>query len=101
MKPPIHRRILPLSRLASVRSPGFSRSEVATPCRLKPGLRTTKQWGWLALLATLAMALLPTFANAQTARELRATLRELGVSEDLIGQVAAIAESTRNDVLGR
>jgi hemoglobin len=29
------------------------------------------------------------------------TLRELGVSEDLIGQVAAIAESTRNDVLGR
>lgn len=32
---------------------------------------------------------------------LGATLRDLGVSEDLIGQVAAIAESTRNDVLGR
>lgn len=32
---------------------------------------------------------------------LGATLRELGVAEDLIGQVAAIAESTRNDVLGR
>jgi len=29
------------------------------------------------------------------------TLRELGVTDDLIGQVAAIAESTRNDVLGR
>jgi hemoglobin len=29
------------------------------------------------------------------------TLRELGVGEDLITQVAAIAESTRNDVLGR
>lgn len=32
---------------------------------------------------------------------LGATLRELGVKENLIGQVAAIAESTRNDVLGR
>jgi hemoglobin len=32
---------------------------------------------------------------------LGATLRELGVREELIGQVAAIAESTRNDVLGR
>jgi len=32
---------------------------------------------------------------------LGATLRELGVKDDLIGQVAAIAESTRNDVLGR
>ena len=32
---------------------------------------------------------------------LGATLRELGVSDDLIGQVAAIAESTRNDVLSR
>lgn len=29
------------------------------------------------------------------------TLAELGVAEDLIQQVAAIAESTRNDVLGR
>jgi hemoglobin len=29
------------------------------------------------------------------------TLRELGVKEDLINQVAAIAESTRNDVLSR
>jgi hemoglobin len=32
---------------------------------------------------------------------LGATLRELGVAEDLIKEVAAIAESTRNDVLGR
>ncbi len=32
---------------------------------------------------------------------LGATLRELGVSEPLIAQVAAIAESTRDDVLGR
>ena len=32
---------------------------------------------------------------------LGSTLRELGVAEDLIGQVAAIAESTRNDVLDR
>jgi len=32
---------------------------------------------------------------------LGATLRELGVKEELIAQVAAIAESTRNDVLGR
>lgn len=32
---------------------------------------------------------------------LAATLRELGVGDDLIGQVAAIAESTRNDVLNR
>lgn len=29
------------------------------------------------------------------------TLKELGVSNALIGQVAAIAESTRNDVLSR
>ncbi len=29
------------------------------------------------------------------------TLKELGVSDELIGEVAAIAESTRNDVLGR
>lgn len=29
------------------------------------------------------------------------TLRELGVSDDLIGQVAALAESVRDDVLGR
>jgi hemoglobin len=32
---------------------------------------------------------------------LGATLREMGVAEDLIKEVAAIAESTRNDVLGR
>jgi len=32
---------------------------------------------------------------------LGATLKELGVSDDLIGQVAAIAETTRNDVLGK
>ncbi|MFZ2725441.1 MAG: group 1 truncated hemoglobin [Methylococcaceae bacterium] len=32
---------------------------------------------------------------------LAATLTELGVSQDLINQVAAIAETTRNDVLGR
>ncbi len=29
------------------------------------------------------------------------TLKELGVSDDLIAEVAAIAETTRNDVLGR
>ncbi|MDP1774540.1 MAG: group 1 truncated hemoglobin [Methylobacter sp.] len=33
--------------------------------------------------------------------DLGATLRELNVSEELIAQVAAIAESKRNDVLGR
>ena len=33
--------------------------------------------------------------------DLGATLRELGVKEELIAQVAAIAESARNDVLGR
>lgn len=32
---------------------------------------------------------------------LAATLQELNVPQDLINQVAAIAESTRNDVLGR
>jgi hemoglobin len=32
---------------------------------------------------------------------LGATLRDLGVKDDLINQVAAIAESTRNDVLSR
>jgi hemoglobin len=32
---------------------------------------------------------------------LGATLRELGVPDNLIADVAAIAESTRNDVLGR
>jgi hemoglobin len=32
---------------------------------------------------------------------LGATLSELGVKADLISQVAAVAESTRNDVLGR
>ncbi|NUM52111.1 MAG: group 1 truncated hemoglobin [Candidatus Hydrogenedentes bacterium] len=33
--------------------------------------------------------------------DLGATLQEMGVAQDLIDQVAAIAESTRNDVLGR
>ncbi len=33
--------------------------------------------------------------------DLGATLAELGVPDELIGQVAAIAESTRNDVLGK
>jgi hemoglobin len=32
---------------------------------------------------------------------LAATLKELGVSDALIGQVAAVAETTRNDVLGK
>ncbi|MDD2761490.1 MAG: group 1 truncated hemoglobin, partial [Methylomonas sp.] len=32
---------------------------------------------------------------------LGSTLKELNVPADLIGQAAAIAESTRNDVLGR
>ena len=32
---------------------------------------------------------------------LGATLTELGVPADLIGEAAAIAESTRNDVLGK
>jgi len=32
---------------------------------------------------------------------LGATLKDMGVKEDLISQVAAIAESTRNDVLNR
>ncbi|GFO73157.1 hemoglobin [Bathymodiolus japonicus methanotrophic gill symbiont] len=32
---------------------------------------------------------------------LGATLKELGVPDDLIGQAAAIAESTRKDVLGK
>ena len=32
---------------------------------------------------------------------LGATLRELGVADDLIVQVAAVAETTRNDVLGK
>lgn len=32
---------------------------------------------------------------------LGATLKEMGVGDPLIAQVAAIAESTRNDVLGR
>jgi hemoglobin len=32
---------------------------------------------------------------------LGATLKDLGVKDELISQVAAIAESTRNDVLGR
>ncbi len=33
--------------------------------------------------------------------DLGATLKELGVADNLIAQVAAIAESTRDDVLGR
>jgi len=32
---------------------------------------------------------------------LGATLQELGVPDELIGEAAAIAESTRNDVLGK
>jgi len=32
---------------------------------------------------------------------LGATLKELGVADDLIVQVAAVAETTRNDVLGK
>ena len=32
---------------------------------------------------------------------LGATLKELGVADALIGEVAAIAETTRNDVLGK
>lgn len=32
---------------------------------------------------------------------LGATLKELGVADELISEAAAIAESTRNDVLGR
>jgi len=32
---------------------------------------------------------------------LGATLKELGVTDELIGEVAAIAETTRNDVLGK
>ena len=35
------------------------------------------------------------------AGHLDATLRELGVADDLIGEVMAIAGSTRDDVLGR
>ena len=35
------------------------------------------------------------------AENLGATLKELGVAQDLIDQVLAIAESTRNDVLHR
>lgn len=33
--------------------------------------------------------------------DLAATLKELGVAQDLVDQVDAIAESTRNDVLGK
>jgi hemoglobin len=33
--------------------------------------------------------------------DLAATLKELNVSEDLISQVAALCETTRNDVLGK
>ena len=32
---------------------------------------------------------------------LGATLKELGVPDELIGEAAAIAESTRSDVLGK
>lgn len=35
------------------------------------------------------------------AGHLAATLRELGVSEDLVAEVTAVAESTRTDVLGK
>jgi hemoglobin len=33
--------------------------------------------------------------------DLGATLKELGVADELIGEVAAIAETTRNDILGK
>jgi hemoglobin len=33
--------------------------------------------------------------------DLGGTLKELGVADELIGEVAAIAETTRNDVLGK
>lgn len=33
--------------------------------------------------------------------DLGATLKELGVADDLIGEVAAVAETTRTDVLGK
>lgn len=33
--------------------------------------------------------------------DLGATLKEMGVSDDLIGEVAAVAETTRESVLGR
>lgn len=33
--------------------------------------------------------------------DLGATLKELGVSDALIAQVAAVAETTRNDILGK
>jgi hemoglobin len=33
--------------------------------------------------------------------DLGATLKEMGVADELIGQVAAVAESVRDDVLGR
>ncbi|MCK5575028.1 MAG: group 1 truncated hemoglobin [Sphingomonadales bacterium] len=35
------------------------------------------------------------------ARHLQATLEELGVADDVVGEVMAIAGSTREDVLGR
>lgn len=35
------------------------------------------------------------------AGHLQSTLEELGVSADLVGEVMTIAESTRNDVLGK
>ncbi|MDQ7091891.1 MAG: group 1 truncated hemoglobin [Methylococcales bacterium] len=35
------------------------------------------------------------------AGHLQSTLEELGVAADLVGEVMAIAESTRNDVLGK
>lgn len=35
------------------------------------------------------------------AGHLQTTLEELGVAADLVGEVMAIAESTRNDVLGK
>jgi len=41
----------------------------------------------------------PTKASAAIEHLLGATLKELNVPDALIGQMAAIAESTRNDVL--
>ena len=43
----------------------------------------------------------PLSARIAVIELLGATLTELGVPADLIGEVAAIGESTRNDVLNR
>jgi hemoglobin len=48
----------------------------------------------------VARGLNDTHFNA-VAENLVNTLKELGVAQELIDQVVTIAESTRNDVLGR